>query len=84
VRGVVDGTAGVVLLDPAGDFEVATVGGAAVSSIQLSADLTFSAPAISTSPGGTRIGARLLQNYRVTICPQTGVVYFEKPAAEDR
>jgi hypothetical protein len=79
VRGAVDGKAGLVLLDPAGDFEVATDGAAAVSSIQLDAGLTFSAPAVSTSSGGTRIGARLLQKYRVTICPQAGRVYFEKP-----
>jgi hypothetical protein len=79
VRGAVDGRAGLILIDPAGDFEVATDGAAAVSTVQLDADLIFSAPAIAKSPGGTRIGARLLQNYRVTVCPQTGVVYFEKP-----
>jgi len=79
VRGAVDGRAGLILIDPAGDFEVATDGAAAVSTVQLDADLIFSAPAIAKSPGGTRIGARLLQNYRVTVCPQTGAVYFEKP-----
>jgi hypothetical protein len=79
VRGAVDGKAGLILIDPAGDFEVATDGAAAVSSVQLDAGLIFSAPAIAKSPGGTRIGARLLQNYRVTVCPQAGAVYFEKP-----
>lgn len=81
MRGVVDGKAGMVLLDPAGDFEIATDGAAAVSSVQLDTGLIFSAPAVAKSPGGTRIGARLLQNYRITVCPQAGVVYFEKPAA---
>ncbi len=79
VRGSVDGKAGLILIDPAGDFEVATDGAAAVSSVQLDAGLIFSAPAVSSSPGGTRIGARLLQNYTVTVCPQAGTVYFEKP-----
>ncbi len=78
VRGLINGKEGLVLLDPAGDFEVATDGAAVVSSIQLDADLFFTAPAISNSPSGIRIGARLLQNYKVTICPQAGTVYFEK------
>lgn len=79
VRGLVDGKAGLILLDPAGDFEIATEGAAAVSSIQLDGGLTLSASAVAKSPGGTRIGARLLQNYRVMICPQAGAVYFERP-----
>ena len=78
VRGTVDGKAGLILIDPAGDFEVATDGAAAVSSVQLDAGLVFSAPAVANSPGGTRIGARLLQSYTVTVCPQAGVIYFEK------
>jgi hypothetical protein len=81
VRGAVDGKAGLVLIDPAGDFEVATDGAAAVSAIQLDAGLIFSAPAVTNSPGGTRIGARLLQNYRITICPAADMIYFEKPDA---
>jgi len=78
VRGAVDGKAGLILIDPAGDFEVATDGAAAVSFVELDAGLIFSAPAVSNSPGGTRIGARLLQSYTVTVCPQAGVIYFEK------
>lgn len=81
VRGAVDGKAGLVLIDPAGDFEVATDGAAAVSSVQLGAGLIFSAPAVAKSPGGTRIGARLLQSYIVTVCPQAGVIYFERPSS---
>jgi hypothetical protein len=78
VRGTVDGKAGMILIDPAGDFEVATDGAAAVSTVQLDAGLIFSAPAVANSPGGTRIGARLLQSYTVTVCPLAGVIYFEK------
>ena len=81
VRGTVDGKAGLILIDPAGDFEVAADGAAAVSSVQLDAGLIFSAPAVSNSPGGTRIGARLLQSYTVTVCPQAGAIYFEKTGA---
>jgi len=78
VRGLIAGKEGMIFIDPAGDFEVATDGAAAVSSIQLDADLLFSAPAVENSPGGTRIGVRLLQKYKITICPQAGAVYFEK------
>lgn len=77
VRGSIDGKDALILIDPAGDFEVATDDGAAVSSIQLGG-LNLDSPGVATSPGGTRIGARLLQKYDVTICPQAGVIYFEK------
>jgi hypothetical protein len=79
VRGAVNGKETLILIDPAGDFEIATDGAAAVSSVQLDADILFSAPAAAVSPGGTRIGARLLKNYKVTICPQADEIYFEKP-----
>jgi hypothetical protein len=79
VRGAIDGKAGLILIDPAGDFEVATDGAAAVSSVQLDADLVFSGFTVTNSPGGTRIGARLLQNYRITVCPASGTIWFEKP-----
>jgi hypothetical protein len=75
VRGVVNGKRGLILLDPAGDFEVAA--GGTVSSLKLGTNLTLTNPAVSSSPGGVRVGSRLLQNYRVTICPKAGVVYFE-------
>jgi hypothetical protein len=78
VRGIVDNREDLILIDPAGDFEVATDGAAAVSSIVLDPEIVFSAPAIAESSGGTRIGARLLQNYQITICPQAGWIYFEK------
>jgi len=79
VRGLIDGKEGLILIDPAGDFEVATEGAAAVLSLQLDADLLFSVPAVAKSPGSTRVGARLLQNYKIIICPLAGAVYFEKP-----
>jgi hypothetical protein len=78
VRGIVDGKEDVIFIDPAGDFEVATDGATAVSSVVLDPDIVFSAPAVAESPSGTRIGARLLQNYQIIICPQAGWVYFEK------
>ena len=81
VRGLIDGKEGLILIDPAGDFEVATDGATAVSSIQLDADLLFSAPAVAKSTGGVRVGARLLKNYKIVICPQAGAIYFEKPDA---
>lgn len=77
VRGVVDGKQTMIMIDPAGDFEVATEGGAAVASIDFGNGFTLEAPAVSESPGGTRLGARLLEKYDVTLCPNKGVVYFE-------
>lgn len=84
VQGIVDGQKKMIVIDPAGDFEVATDGASAVGTIQLGQDLVISSPTVSVSPGGTRIGARLLQNYTLAVCPQEGLVYFEKPAAEVR
>jgi hypothetical protein len=82
VRGLVNGKEGLILIDPAGDFEVAADGTAGVSSVQLDVDLFFPNPAVAPSTGGVRIGARLLQKYRVTVCPQEGMIYFEKPDAD--
>ena len=73
----VNGKKTVVLLDPAGDFEVATDGAVAVESLQLGDGLTLKNPVVSESPGGVRIGAQLLQKYDVSFCPQEGVVYLE-------
>ena len=77
VRGTVDGQDGIILIDPAGDFEVATSSGGEISILQLGENLSFSNPTVSVLPGEVRIGARLLQNYRVTICPQADTIYFE-------
>jgi len=74
VRGTVNGKQSLILIDPAGDFEVAANG--SVSSLRMG-PLTLSTPEVSASPGGVRIGARWLQSYRVTVCPKAGVVYFE-------
>ncbi|NOU35381.1 MAG: hypothetical protein HOO88_01190 [Kiritimatiellaceae bacterium] len=79
VRGLVDGKPEIILIDPAGDFEVATAGAQAVSSVQLDPGLGFSSPAASSSPGGLRIGAQLLKNFKITVCPKEGAIYFEKP-----
>ncbi len=84
VRGRVNGKEQLILLDPAGDFEVASSGGAAIRSIQLGEGVTLKSPVVSKSPGGVRVGAYLLQKYDVTLCPQEGVVYFEShPPVED-
>lgn len=74
VRGLVDGKEELILIDPAGDFEVAADG--AVATLQLG-ELTLKEPVVSESPGGIRIGARLLQNYDITLCPKEGMIYFE-------
>ncbi|MCU0857155.1 MAG: hypothetical protein MUC65_01960 [Pontiellaceae bacterium] len=83
VRGTVDGKSTLVLIDPAGDFDVATDSGQPFKALQLDEGFVFSEPAVSKSSGGTRIGAKLLKNYRVTVCPQEGLVYFEKPGVEE-
>lgn len=78
VRGAVDGRQELILIDPAGDFEVAVEDGRSAASVQLDTGLVFAAPAVAKSTGGTRIGAKLLSRYRITVCPQEGAVYFEK------
>lgn len=79
VRGTVDGKEGVLLIDPAGDFELALDAPAASARVQSGGKLAFETAAVSVSPGGARIGARLLQKFKVTVCPQEGVIHFEKP-----
>jgi hypothetical protein len=80
IRGVVDGQPEMILIDPAGDFEVATDGGQPVQTVELDAGIQFVSPEVAVSPGGLRIGARGLQHFKVTVCPQEGMIYFEKPA----
>ena len=82
VRGTIDGREGMILIDPAGDFELAVPGGGAVSSVRLGVNLTFESPVVSDSPGGVRIGARLLQNYRVTLAPLDGVIHIEEQISD--
>jgi hypothetical protein len=84
VRGAVDGKQGLILIDPAGDFEVATDSGETISSVQLDANFVLPAPAVVKSTGGTRIGARLLEKFKITICPQEGMIYFEKPETGEK
>jgi hypothetical protein len=79
VRGVVDGRQELILIDPAGDFEIAVEDGRTAASVHLDAGLVFRATAVAKSTGGTRMGAKLLSKYRITVCPQEGAVYFEKP-----
>ena len=77
VEGVLDGKAVPVLIDPAGDFEVAVPQGTAVSTLQLADGVAVSDPVVAVSSGGVRVGARFLERYRVTVCPKRGRVYFE-------
>jgi hypothetical protein len=79
VRGSIDGKEGLLLIDPAGDFELALDTPVSSAQVQIG-KLVFETPAVSASPGGARLGARLLKDYKVTICPQEGVVHFEKPS----
>lgn len=78
VRGRMNGQTGNILIDPAGDFEVAAPG--TVSSLQLGEGIVLSDPVAAPSPGGVRVGAKLLQKYQVTVCPRAGVIHFENPA----
>lgn len=75
----VDGKKSMVLIDPMGDFDVA----GSASSVKLSDDLVVSPTQTESSTGEVRLGARFLQDYLVTICPQEGVVYFETVVSED-
>ena len=78
VRGIIDGKEGFILIDPAGDFEVATPGAVPVSLIDLG-NIKISKPeAIAESPGGIRIGAHVLNQFDITVCPLDGVIYFER------
>lgn len=79
VRGTLDGKPAFILIDPAGDFEVATEDGKPVAELSLGEGFSFANPAVSKSMGGTRIGARLLSKYRITVFPKDGTIYFEKP-----
>ncbi|GEM_PF-752705 len=83
VRGSIDGKETLILIDPAGDFEVATDGATPVSTIGLGEQLAIAGVAVSESPGGVRIGARLLQDYKLTVCPREGIIYFERPLREE-
>jgi hypothetical protein len=77
VRGTMNGEDEMIIIDPAGDFEVAAGPGTDVTELHLAAGVGVSGPTVAVSPGGVRIGARFLKNYRVTLCPKAGVVYFE-------
>jgi hypothetical protein len=82
VRGTVDGKERLILIDPSGDFDAALPGATPGASITLTDDLIFSPSVLADSPGGLRLGAGALQPFRLTVCPQAGVVYFEKTADE--
>ncbi len=79
VRGEVNGELQTILIDPAGDFEVAAP--APVSSLKLGPNLTLTEPQTASTPGEVRIGARMLANWQVTVCPKAGNLYLEQPAA---
>ena len=76
VRGTVNGKEMPILIDPAGDFQVATPGGVQAT-IGLGDGLVLSGAGAATSPAGVRVGAQLLQNYLVTICPKDQVLHLE-------
>ena len=78
VRGMVNGKSELILIDPAGDFEVAAEPGTDVATLRFSDGVIVSNPTVAVSPGGLRVGARFLQNFRVTLCPKSGVMYLEE------
>lgn len=80
VRGTVNGESGWILIDPAGDFEVAAGPDVAIQELRLSDSVAVSVPTTVVSAGGIRLGARFLARWNVTICPQAGLVFFEQPA----
>lgn len=81
VRGTVDGRDSLILIDPAGDFEIAGTD----ATVTLAPGFDLSSASSIAGPGGIRIGAGMLSRYDVTICPQAGVIYFEKqPVGEEK
>jgi hypothetical protein len=82
VRATVDGDTRMVLIDPVGDYEVATDGAEPVLDLVLGDGLSIQMPAVSESPGGIRIGARFLENYGLVLCPQKGFLYLEQQSAD--
>ena len=77
IRGVIDGKERLILIDPAGDFEIATDNGTPVRTLFLE-DIEFKNPVTTKSPGGSRLGAKFFSKYQVVICPLKGNFYFEK------
>ncbi|WP_372794111.1 hypothetical protein [Pontiella sp.] len=82
VVGLMNGEEGNILIDPAGDFELAA--DRSVSTIQIGEGLEIISPITTRSVDGTvRIGARVLQAYQVTVCPKQGVIHFEMNQLKD-
>jgi len=81
VSSELNGKSTLLLIDPLGDFEVAADSPSAFS-LRLDKGFVAEGAMAAPSPGGTRLGARFLEKYRVTICPQAGVIYFERPMRE--
>lgn len=75
VHGTVNGRSSLILIDPAGDFDLA-----GAESVRLSEDLNISVAVPAESIGGIRVGLRALEKYSVTVCPQDGMIYFENSA----
>jgi len=83
VEGGPDGAVQRFILDPAGDFEVAWPGYEALRiPVLLLGDMVFANVRVSPEPvegSLPRIGGRLLERYRVTICPGESRIWFEAP-----
>ncbi len=83
VQGGVNGNETPIILDFAGQFgfalNQATMN--TTSMVEVGEVVYVNAPTIqvNTGDGLPRVGAGLLRNYIVTICPRAGVVYFEQP-----
>ncbi|MBP7829053.1 MAG: hypothetical protein KA248_03965 [Kiritimatiellae bacterium] len=86
VEGLVDGEPATLILDSAGDFELAMTEPPAEPVRVSVGDLVFPrAKAVASRehalglPDYPRIGAKWLAKYKVTIAPKAKVVYFERP-----
>lgn len=84
VRGSINGRESLILIDPAGDFEFAWNGEEPVREVRIGDGPAFENPVCAASPGGARLGARLLQKYQITICARQGMLYVERPTGGDK
>jgi len=83
VNGAIYGSDTPIVLDPVGDYTFARADfkGPVTKQISLEGVVMRNVSTIPLPREGAypRVGRRVLERYLVTICPQEGVVYFERP-----